>query len=61
MKYIILILIMSFISFESTAQLHISTNMRRDGVFNEITKEYDLISEYKEELTFFEETVNNFV
>ena len=45
---------MSFISFESTAQLHISTNMRRDGVFNEITKEYDLISEYKEELTFFE-------
>lgn len=54
MQNVIVILILSFISFESFAQMHISTNMRRDAVFNEITREYDLISEDKEELTFFE-------
>jgi hypothetical protein len=37
-----------------SAQMHISTFLRRDAVYNETTKEYDLLNEDKEELTFFE-------
>ena len=36
------------------AQMHISTNLRGDYVYNESTEEYDLLGEDKEELTFFE-------
>jgi len=34
--------------------LNISTNLRRDAVFDETKKEYVVISENAEELTFFE-------
>ena len=37
-----------------SAQMHISTFLRRDAFFNETTQEYDLLNEDKEELTFFE-------
>ncbi len=37
-----------------SAQMHISTFLRSDAVFNETTEEYDLLNEDKEELTFFE-------
>lgn len=53
-KNILTILILTFISIEGFAQMHISTNLRRDAVFNKTTKKYDLIGEDKEELTFFE-------
>jgi hypothetical protein len=36
------------------AQMHISTDLRQDAIYNERTKEYDLLGENKDELTFFE-------
>ena len=54
MKHILSILILSIISFECFAQMHISTNLRQDAIFNETTREYDLIGQDKEELTFFD-------
>ena len=36
------------------AQMHISTFLRKDAVFNEKTMGYDIKNEDKEELTFFE-------
>ena len=53
MKQIFTFLILSFVTFESIAQMHISTNFSQLAIFNEKTREYDLIGE-KEEITFFE-------
>jgi hypothetical protein len=55
MKKIIFTLTIVLCGIQSIyAQIHISTNLRRDAIFNEITKEYDLLSEDTEEITFFE-------
>jgi len=53
MKQIFTILILSFVTFECIAQIYISTNLIQFAIFNEKTREYDLIGE-KEEITFFE-------
>ncbi len=36
------------------AQMRISTDLRRDAIYNEDTEEYDVVNENKDELTFFE-------
>jgi len=55
MKKIIFTLIIILCGIQSiSAQMHVSTNLKRGSVFNETTEEYDLLYEDKEELTFFE-------
>ncbi len=54
MRHIFTFLILSLVTLECFAQMHISTNLRQDAIFNEKTREYELIGEDKEELTFFE-------
>jgi hypothetical protein len=55
MKKIIFTLAIILSGIQNTsAQMHISTFLRRDAIFNETTNEYDLQNEDKEELTFFE-------
>ena len=41
-------------SLQLKAQMNISTNLRQDGVYNEVSKEWEVISTDDEVLTFFE-------
>lgn len=54
MRWVITFLILKFVTLECVAQMHISTNLRQEAIFNEKTREYDLIHEDIDEITFFE-------
>lgn len=64
MKQILLIISLLFASIISFAQLNISTNYRQDGVWNEETSQWDILStdeggtlfEFNKELTTFHHT-----
>lgn len=51
---ILIILVLTFFAVEGFAQMHISTNLRQDGVYNETTEKFDVFNEDEDELTFFE-------
>jgi len=53
-KYLLLFGVLLALALDVTAQMHISTSLRRDAVFNLKTQTYDLIGEDHEELTFFD-------
>lgn len=46
--------ILILISSEMFAQMNISTDLRQDGIWNNETEEWEVISTNDEELTFFE-------
>ena len=41
-------------SLQLMAQMNISTNLRQDGVYDEVSEEWEVLSTDDEELTFFE-------
>jgi len=51
---LILALLLSIISVNLFAQMNISTNLRQDGVYNEVSEEWEVFSTDDDELTFFE-------
>ena len=53
-KFASLIVLFLFSVSHFYAQMHISTDLRQDAVFNQDTKKYEITSEDKDELTFFE-------